>query len=88
MSNVSFQASEGTEHVRPHNKISRGNPDRRYQETVAVYGVEPVELITGALPLRQQRLVEAWAELHRDELMQDWQLLQEGRRPQPIAPLQ
>jgi hypothetical protein len=59
-----------------------------YQESVAVYGLDPVELINGSLPLRQQRLVEAWAELHRPELVEDWQLLQQGRRPQPIAPLQ
>jgi hypothetical protein len=58
-----------------------------YQDASAVYGLEPVELIAGLLPLRQQRLVEAWAELHQDELMQDWRLLQEGRRPQPIDPL-
>jgi hypothetical protein len=59
-----------------------------YQEAVAVYGLDPVELIAGSLPLRQQRLVEAWAEMHREELTEDWRLLQQGRRPQPIAPLQ
>jgi hypothetical protein len=58
-----------------------------YQESAAVYGLDPVELISGSLPLRQQRLVEAWAELHREELTEDWRLLQQGRRPQPIAPL-
>ncbi len=47
----------------------------------------PVALLAGELPQRQQRLVEAWAELHQDELVADWQLLQEGRRPAPIAPL-
>jgi hypothetical protein len=57
-------------------------------KAVAVYGLDPVELISGSLPLRQQRLVEAWAEMHREELMEDWRLLQQGRRPQPIAPLQ
>jgi len=45
-------------------------------------------MISGSLPLRQQRLVEAWAEMHRDELLEDWRLLQQGRRPTPIAPLQ
>jgi hypothetical protein len=59
-----------------------------HQEAVAVYGLDPVELISGSLPLRQQRLVEAWAEMHQDELLEDWRLLQQGRRPQPIAPLQ
>jgi len=32
-------------------------------------------------------LVEAWAELHQAELLADWQLLQAGRKPRPIAPL-
>ena len=58
-----------------------------YQDDVAVYGIDPVELIAGALPRRQRRLVEAWAELHQAELLADWQQLQEGRNPQPIEPL-
>ncbi len=59
-----------------------------YQEFVAVYGLDPVELIAGSLPVRQRRLVEAWAELHARELEEDWHLLQEGRPPHPISPLQ
>ena len=46
-----------------------------------------VELIAGELPQRQRRLVEAWAELHQEELTADWRRLQEGRRPEPIEPL-
>ena len=61
---------------------------RLLSEAVAVYGLAPVELIPGLLPLRQQRLVEAWAEMHREELLEAWRLLQQGRRPTPIAPLQ
>ncbi|TMA56178.1 MAG: DUF4160 domain-containing protein [Deltaproteobacteria bacterium] len=40
------------------------------------------------LPRRQRRLVEAWGELHQEELMADWDRLQAGRPPQPIEPLQ
>ena len=58
-----------------------------YQEQVAVYGIEPVELLAGSLSQRQRRLVEAWAELHQTELLQDWERLQAGRKPLPIAPL-
>ena len=58
-----------------------------YQEHVAVVSITPVEVIAGSLPQRQQRLVEAWAELHQDELLADWELLQAGRRPAPIQPL-
>lgn len=38
-----------------------------YQEDVAVFGISPIELISGSMPRRQQRLVEAWAELHQEE---------------------
>jgi hypothetical protein len=46
----------GIQHNRPHFHAY-------YQEFVAIYGLEPIELITGTLPLRQSRFVEAWAEL-------------------------
>jgi len=53
-----------------------------YQEEVAVFSISPVEIMTGSMPKRQQRLIETWAELHQEEL-----LLQEGKRPAPIDPL-
>ena len=58
-----------------------------YQEEVAVIGLSPIELLAGSLPRRQLRFVEAWAELHQDELVADWQLLQDGQAPRPIEPL-
>jgi hypothetical protein len=58
-----------------------------YQEQVAVFGIDPVEIISGSLPRRQQRLVEAWAELHQMELNSDWERLQDGQSPLPIDPL-
>ena len=58
-----------------------------YQDDLAVFTIDPVNLIAGSLPRRQLRFVEAWAELHQAELMNDWQLLQAGQRPVPIAPL-
>lgn len=58
-----------------------------YQEHVGIFGIDPIELLAGEMPRRQRRLVEAWAELHQDELMVDWNTLQEGRPPRPIEPL-
>ena len=58
-----------------------------YHDHWAIYGIDPIELISGALPKRQQRLVEAWAELHQSELWADWQRLQAGQKPLPIEPL-
>ena len=59
-----------------------------YQDDVAVYALDPVELIAGSLPRRQRRFVEAWAELHQAELLADWQRLQTGQSPMPIEPLE
>jgi hypothetical protein len=59
-----------------------------YQDEVAIFTLDPVDLIAGSLPRRQRRLVEAWAELHQDELVADWERLQGGQQPMPIDPLQ
>ncbi|MGH9875797.1 MAG: DUF4160 domain-containing protein [Pyrinomonadaceae bacterium] len=77
---IRMYVEAGGQHHRPHFHAYYGNE-------VAIYTVSPIELVAGSLPRRQQRLVEAWAELHEDELLADWQLLQSGRVPLPIAPL-
>jgi hypothetical protein len=59
-----------------------------YQGSVAVFGIETIDLLAGELPRRQRRLVEAWAELHQKELMSDWTALQNGCLPVAIQPLQ
>lgn len=59
-----------------------------YQDQDAVYSIDEIELLAGELPRRQSRFVEAWAELHRNELIRDWELLQSGMKPQSIEPLQ
>jgi hypothetical protein len=58
-----------------------------YQDDVAIFSLEPIDLMAGQLPRRQRRLVEAWAELHQAELLDDWRRLQEGQAPRPIEPL-
>lgn len=46
------------------------------------------EVIVGELPRRQLRLVQAWTELHFDELSADWERVVDGKPVNPIAPLQ
>ena len=58
-----------------------------YQNDVAVFSIDPVEIIARSLPRRQQRLVEAWAELHQEALAADWDMLHSGQKPLPIEPL-
>lgn len=45
------------------------------------------ELMVGEMPRRQLRLVQAWTELHREELQTDWELVAAKKTPRPIAPL-
>ena len=58
-----------------------------YQDTAAVFSIDPVEWVGGILPRRQARLVEARAELHQEELRADWARLLRGEQPAPIDPL-
>lgn len=74
-------AEAGGQHHRPHFHAY-------YQDDVAIYGIDEIESLAGSLPRRQQRLVEAWAELHQQELLECWERLQQGRPPRKIEPLQ
>ncbi len=43
--------------------------------------------IEGDLPTRAMRLVKEWLELHKEELMQNWQRLNNGEQIIKIRPL-
>jgi len=58
-----------------------------YQEFEAVFTINPVEILSGSLPTKQRRLVEAWAEIHQDELKASWKSLDSGKKTSPIEPL-
>jgi len=67
---------------------SAANFHAYYQGEAAVFSIDSVELIAGSLPRRQLRLVETWAELHKEELMEDWRLVESRDIPKPIDPFQ
>ncbi len=77
---IRMYAEPGAPHHLPHFHVY-------YQNYAAVYAINPLQSIGGSLPLRQQRLVEAWAELHQGEILDNWHRLQDGRYPFKIAPL-
>ncbi len=58
-----------------------------YQDAVAVMNVANCEIMNGDLPAKQKRLVNAWIEIHRDELLANWKLCQNGKKPFKIQPL-
>jgi hypothetical protein len=59
----------------------------RYAEFEASISIEDGEILAGELPHKQLRLVQAWIELHRDELKADWELAVAGETPYKISPL-
>lgn len=60
----------------------------RYQNEEAVIGIPDGEMISGHLPGKQMKMVQAWIAIHNEELMVDWALAMQGDEPFRIAPLQ
>jgi hypothetical protein len=60
----------------------------KYGEFLAVIDINRGELVTGKLPRRALNLVLDWANLHREELLQNWELCRAHQRPKSIAPLE
>jgi hypothetical protein len=58
-----------------------------YNEYKASFSLDSLEIIDGELPRKQKRLVQAWAELHIDELRADWSLAANGEPVFKIDPL-
>ena len=58
-----------------------------YGELRAVFSLVDGELLAGELPKNKRKLVEAWIEIHREELIADWQLAVNGQEPFKIDPL-
>lgn len=48
---------------------------------------DQIEVIESTLEVRDLRLVLAWAELHREELLENWRLARSGERLKEIEPL-
>ena len=58
-----------------------------YGEDEAKIDIRMLGLIEGSLPARALALVLEWAEQHRSDLMEDWQLCSSNQPVKKIAPL-
>ena len=59
-----------------------------YQGDVAVVSIETAEIIAGNISAKKFRLVQAWIEIHQEELLADWKLASEGKDIFKIKPLE
>jgi hypothetical protein len=67
--------------------IKRPHIHVRYQNEEAVIAISDGKLLEGRIPPSKMKLVMAWLEIHRDELMADWDLAVSGQQPYKIEPL-
>lgn len=58
-----------------------------YSGKQAVFAIADGAILAGELPAGKTRLVLAWIEIHRDELLADWQLAVNGEEVFKIEPL-
>jgi hypothetical protein len=68
------------EHNPPHIHVE-------YQGKDTIVGLKDGEIINGYLSARHLRFIQAWIEIHKEELLADWELCQNGEEPFKIEPL-
>jgi len=77
---VSMYYFDKRQHHMPHIHV-------KYQEQEAVIAIPGGEVLEGDLKPNKMRLVQAWIEIHQDELMADWELASQGENVFKIDPL-
>ena len=68
------------EHNPPHFHV-------RYNDNRALIAIKDLKVLEGHLPIRILDLVTEWAELHKEELMRDWDMAQSTGKYFKIDPL-
>jgi hypothetical protein len=59
----------------------------RYNDYRALISIDELKVLEGHLPARILGVVVEWAELHKEELMQDWDMVKATGKYFKIAPL-
>jgi hypothetical protein len=59
----------------------------KYQDEEAVISISDGVLLEGSLKTNKMKLVQAWIEIHKDELFANWELAINGETIFKIDPL-
>jgi len=59
----------------------------KYQEDEVIVSIPDGEVLEGSIPSSKMKLLQAWIELHKDELVANWQLAISGQQLYKIEPL-
>ena len=77
---VSMYFFDNQKHHKPHIHV-------KYQDQEVVISIPEGEVLEGNLKANKMKLVQAWIEIHQDELMADWELASDGEAIFKIDPL-
>ena len=71
---------DNNQHKLPHIHV-------RYQNDEVIVSIPDGGILEGGIPASKMKLLQAWIELHKDELVADWELAVTGENPYKIEPL-
>lgn len=77
---ISMYYLDTKQHSHPHIHV-------RFAELEAIYQIPDGFLLEGSLPSNKEKLIKAWVEIHKEDLMADWQLAVTGNKVFTIDPL-
>lgn len=77
---VSMHYLDTKKHNMPHIHV-------RYQEEEAIISIPDGSLLEGNLKINKMILLQAWIEIHREELVANWELAIQGQNVFKIEPL-
>lgn len=77
---ISMYYLDNRKHHTPHIHV-------KYQEQEAVIDIPDGNLLEGGIPSNKMKLVLAWIEIHKEDLMADWELAISGETVFKIDPL-
>ena len=71
---------DNKQHNKPHIHV-------KYQDDEVIVAIPEGDVLEGSIPKAKMKLLQAWIEIHKDELMADWQLAVSGELPYKMEPL-
>ena len=77
---ISMYYLDNKQHKLPHIHV-------KYQDEEAVVSIKDGHILDGYLKVNKMKLVQAWIEIHNDELLANWELAINGESIFKIEPL-
>jgi len=77
---ISMYFFDNRKHKAPHIHV-------KFQDQEAILSIPEGKILEGELKPNKMKLVQAWIEIHNDELMADWELASHGETIFKIDPL-